>query len=556
MPGTPRDIPYLEDKFQTGDIPTQTDFYDLFASFVHYLKVKQEGGSSTTDVMSQKAVTDLVNPLFANQAANRFYCGPDSGAAAAPGFRAIAAGDVPFVYKNDGNAFGADAVLGLNDNFGLAVRTNGVNRYQISASGHHTFTSTLVANANNEILNAVVVNPIFNVGAFLGVRQRYLSLGVSGTGTYFDFNSDVSANAGQYTWDFRASSSTSSARFYVGRLEFNDGGFGTQLSAAIRHRFAIGSNSIDTVRIISTGVGIGLGNVDPTARLMVRGAGSTTGELFRLDDNIPTNRFLMLDNGDTTITGKVTVNKTVADDAVQHIVGNTTNGFAHTLNNFSSSNKLVGYGNGSVAFEIVAVSSPTASRLDSMRALGWSVRNMGGDNAVVQVLYLGTGSVANSIAPLDATVRNVVTSTIAFASSQGVAAANVNFLKYSGSWTKTGTSTGDIFRVFHLKHSIDSDNGSMTAIGLDYDPLVDGTVGLSHYGVLIRHASAFNGFGLGATMPTALIDVAASSASRAGFRLRPGPAPSAPNNGDIWLDDTSHTMHVRINGVTKAFTLT
>lgn len=63
MPGTKRDISYLEDKFQTGDIPTQQDFYDLFASFLHYLQVKQVTGSSTSDVMSQKAISDLFTAL-------------------------------------------------------------------------------------------------------------------------------------------------------------------------------------------------------------------------------------------------------------------------------------------------------------------------------------------------------------------------------------------------------------------------------------------------------------------------------------------------------------
>ena len=36
MPGTKRSIAYLEGKFETGDVPTQQDFYDLFASFIHY----------------------------------------------------------------------------------------------------------------------------------------------------------------------------------------------------------------------------------------------------------------------------------------------------------------------------------------------------------------------------------------------------------------------------------------------------------------------------------------------------------------------------------------
>lgn len=34
--GTPRSISYLEGRFQTGDKPTQADFYDIFASFLHY----------------------------------------------------------------------------------------------------------------------------------------------------------------------------------------------------------------------------------------------------------------------------------------------------------------------------------------------------------------------------------------------------------------------------------------------------------------------------------------------------------------------------------------
>lgn len=63
MAGTQRDISYLEGKFETGDIPTQQDFYDLFASFVHYLQVKQVSGSSTSDVMSQKAISDLFTAL-------------------------------------------------------------------------------------------------------------------------------------------------------------------------------------------------------------------------------------------------------------------------------------------------------------------------------------------------------------------------------------------------------------------------------------------------------------------------------------------------------------
>lgn len=57
-------------------------------------------------------------------------------------------------------------------------------------------------------------------------------------------------------------------------------------------------------------------------------------------------------------------------------------------------------------------------------------------------------------------------------------------------------------------------------------------------------------------VPTAVVHIAASNTTRASLCLNPGAAPTSPINGDIWIDSTAHTMHVRINGVTKTFTLT
>jgi hypothetical protein len=69
MAGTQRDIAHFEERFETGDVPGQQDFYDLFASFLHHLRVKQETGEGTSDVMSQKAVSDsLANLASVNKA--------------------------------------------------------------------------------------------------------------------------------------------------------------------------------------------------------------------------------------------------------------------------------------------------------------------------------------------------------------------------------------------------------------------------------------------------------------------------------------------------------
>lgn len=66
-------------------------------------------------------------------------------------------------------------------------------------------------------------------------------------------------------------------------------------------------------------------------------------------------------------------------------------------------------------------------------------------------------------------------------------------------------------------------------------------VQVSSYGV-----SFFNGgnVGIGITVPTAVIDLSASTTVRASLRIRTGVAPTTPNDGDIWQDGTD--LKIRI----------
>ena len=79
MAGTPRDIATLESWFETGDKPTQQQFYDLFASMLHYTRLKQVTGTSTTDIMSQKAVSDALAAISTTLSAV-LTAGNDAGA--------------------------------------------------------------------------------------------------------------------------------------------------------------------------------------------------------------------------------------------------------------------------------------------------------------------------------------------------------------------------------------------------------------------------------------------------------------------------------------------
>jgi len=49
---------------------------------------------------------------------------------------------------------------------------------------------------------------------------------------------------------------------------------------------------------------------------------------------------------------------------------------------------------------------------------------------------------------------------------------------------------------------------------------------------------------------------AIGNATRAPLQILPSSAPSAPANGDVWIDASSNMLKVRINGVTKTVTLT
>jgi len=64
---------------------------------------------------------------------------------------------------------------------------------------------------------------------------------------------------------------------------------------------------------------------------------------------------------------------------------------------------------------------------------------------------------------------------------------------------------------------------------------------------------ATNRLGIGTASPSALLDVGASTTTAASFRIRTGVAPSLPNDGDFWHDNTS--LFMRIGGATKTIPL-
>jgi hypothetical protein len=62
--------------------------------------------------------------------------------------------------------------------------------------------------------------------------------------------------------------------------------------------------------------------------------------------------------------------------------------------------------------------------------------------------------------------------------------------------------------------------------------------------------------GIGIVTPTAVLDLRASTTAEATIRLRVSPAPTSPNDGDIWLESNTITgLKIRLGGVTRTVTI-
>lgn len=290
----------------------------------------------------------------------------------------------------------------------------------------------------------------------------------------------------------------------------------------------ISGNNI-AFRAVSGRTMLGSAN-NPSARLQVVGAGTTTGELVRFDDSGSANRFLMLDNGTATFaTGPVRV-------------GGFTPGSGVTAKILTD-----GEVRSTVGYSLIPATSAGNAKT-GMYATGISSMDFWTSDQLMFTLTLvgnSTGIIAN--------IRNTFNSnsggTTGIGSALGITtqlvptAGTVNY-KYVyinpvvNPNTSSGTWAGDVY-AFH------------------YDPQLTSTSGITaHYGVIISPAACLNGFGLVAALPTATIDIAGSVGGRASLRIRPGDAVTAPNDGEVWLDSATDTLHIRINGVTKTFTLT
>lgn len=245
-----------------------------------------------------------------------------------------------------------------------------------------------------------------------------------------------------------------------------------------------GSSTITTPTIVGNPFFEGnvlIGNTGNTitasTKLDFRGIGTTTGIGLRYADSSNVSRVTWTDSGVFTFTpsgstGRMTINFNGTDDSIQHIVGSTTNGFAHILNGTTSANLLRGYANGLTRWEFTATGAGGRSAIFDMSngIGGWLIRNVSSDVNFTNIIVIGTSSVSNSVNPGSTTHRQLFSTGVAYTHSS--AAGDVSFIHQSGNWTSNLAGTYQIssIRLNPILNLGTNTTSNVSVVGIDWNP--------------------------------------------------------------------------------------
>lgn len=324
---------------------------------------------------------------LATQTANTVWSGPTGGGAATPTFRALVAADIPNISATYYLASNPSGYISGNQ----AITLSG----DVTGTGTTAITTVIATNA--------VTDAKIRQSAGLSVIGRTTNT----TGNVADITaaSDYSILRRSGTAvAFGAIDLSQSGAVGSSILPIANGGTGSSTVNWLELTYTGNTtltNSTYSTTFSGTGaVGIG---VTPTAKLQVRGNGTSTGELFKLEDSGGTERFKVLDSGAISATstsisfGRLYIAS--AGSSILQMVGgagtvdvlthNTSNILAlqsaGVLNIISSGNAT---GNRVSTICTMSQSSGTNSLVShSIRPI---INNTGGTNSVYGVVYSPT----------------------------------------------------------------------------------------------------------------------------------------------------------------------
>ena len=371
-----------------------------------------------------------------------------------------------------------------------------------------------------------------------------------------------------------------------GSIQFNDNGaFGSDATKLFwddtNNRLGIGTNApaatlgiqgsgSDIVRLMSadgtrntffTNSGyLGI-QVYPTAPLHVKGLNDSTGSSAIIQSatyeliNAYNNRQVVIGAGSAATTTNLTINP-------GGVGANTTDYNLKVIGTGSDNLFYVSNGNGWTSAGVYIYRSTNSSR--TALTVG-STQSGSGTFYVNSAGVIGFSATYSPIAQFDmplsigmsasTTYKGAVfqlwnDNAAGFHFTKSGYSSNVGFFNIDPVWTYPNLSATAI--NFKINPTVNfTGTGVHDFIGINYNPTMTSITG-KHYGLLIR--SGLSGFGLGATLPTATITIAASTTANAPLNIAAGTAPTAPNDGDIWTEGTD--LKIRLGGTTYTVTKT
>lgn len=376
-----------------------------------------------------------------------------------------------------------------------------------------TLTPTIIATNNSQVLNGLVIDPNYSIGAFTGTQRNHLQLGNSTVGTTFQQSPDnasrglniESKNTWQsYAFRFSTGSQNTSSGNLNGMLltgTFGNISSGTGAYAQLNINYTLNQsggtgilrgiyyNPAITAVINHTAIQTTSGRLafnmtgNPSAQVQFRAVAASTASHILIEDSAQVQKVLILDNGDIRI-GAAADYTRIRNSAS----GGNTKGLE-----FES---LSGHLTYAFRFNIAGVSGSQATgNFDGVR----------------------TGSTVNA---------------------NGTTTGTYNELLITTDLDVTSASATQTLRHIKIDSNINCTAGTSTVRAFDYDPTVASSTGLTHYGVTIRATGVFNGWGVAS--PVALMEIAAGTTTYAPLKLTSGTNLTTAQAGGIEYNNTFH----------------
>jgi hypothetical protein len=302
--------------------------------------------------------------------------------------------------------------------------------------------------------------------------------------------------------------------------------------------------AVDTLSLNPFGSNVGIGAILPTALLHIKSNSTSTGNVFVAENltneviRLQNDRDIVIGGGTASTDTQVTINAFRAAGTSNYVfrVNADANNYMRFIN--SIGNTTGG----------LYISRDSAS-------IGRYALSVGGAGGTSFVLT-SNGSIgintatAGSILPAEVYNNGIINSNVAGKNGQYFLTAGSNrgftfehlgtgsfntgqaVFQISKSLTDSGPGIG-LDKLFEINGTYDFTGTAKGIIGINYNMTITALSG-AHYGMLIRPAT-LNGIGLGSTLPTAQLHIAAgtATANTAPIKLNTGTALTTPEDGAL-----------------------